>query len=200
MDIDNMKKHIAETAYNVGFTAKLHFASHDIIEKVPGIISFISLALGVYALVFPELSTKIISSTLVVIGISGVYISLKGADKKDLEDKGVVLTSLFNELKHLMSEIQQESSDQSSISQQLKDIENKYNQNCVSNHIMFASWFAHYKFFWEQQIGWIEEYRPFSFWRDKVPLNLWAVVFILLAYALFNYSGLITVVCKSVTP
>ncbi len=40
MDINNLKKHIAETAYNVGYSAKLHFASYEMIERLPGLISF----------------------------------------------------------------------------------------------------------------------------------------------------------------
>jgi hypothetical protein len=46
MDKNNLQKQIAETAYNVGFGAKKPFASYDIIDKMPGVISFLSLATG----------------------------------------------------------------------------------------------------------------------------------------------------------
>ena len=32
---------IARTAYNVGFGAKKHFATYDMVEKLPGIIEFL---------------------------------------------------------------------------------------------------------------------------------------------------------------
>ena len=32
MDKDDLLKHIAETGYNVGFGAKLHFATYDIVD------------------------------------------------------------------------------------------------------------------------------------------------------------------------
>tara|TARA_R110001606_G_scaffold399222_1_gene582288 strand:- start:10308 stop:10919 length:612 start_codon:yes stop_codon:yes gene_type:complete len=198
MDNNQLKKHIAETGYNVGYTAKLHFASFEMIEKIPGIISFISMAFGVYTLAFSELSTKFMSSTLLVLGLTGIYISMKNGDKNSYEVKGRILTGLFNELKHLMTDAKTHPEETESISAQLKDIENKYNENCASNHIMFASWLGHYKFFWEQQIEWIAEYRPFGFWRDKVPLTLWVTVFTLLIIILVNSPVLTRPICNLV--
>ena len=92
MDNNNLKKHIAETGYNVGYSAKLHFASFEMIEKLPGLISFISMAFGIYALAFSELSTKLMSCTLLVLGLIGLYITMKNSDKANYEEKGVKLT------------------------------------------------------------------------------------------------------------
>jgi hypothetical protein len=195
MDNNNLKKHIAETGYNVGYSAKLHFASFEMIEKLPGVISFISMAFGVYALAFSELSTKFMSSTLLVLGLVGIYISLKNGDKNSYEEKGIILTGLFNELKHLMADAKEQSDQAASVSDKLINIENRYNQSCASHHIMFATWFAHYKFFWEQQIEWIAEYRSFGFWRDKVPLTLWVTIFVLLIIVIVNYTEIFTVLC-----
>jgi hypothetical protein len=36
---------IAEKAYDVGYSAKLHFSTHDIVEQAPGWIGMISLIL-----------------------------------------------------------------------------------------------------------------------------------------------------------
>jgi len=190
-----LKKHIAETAYNVGYSAKLHFASFEMFEKLPGIISFISLAFGVYALGYIELSNRFTSTTLIVLGIIGVYISLKNNNDEDYENKGIILTDLFNELKHLMSEAKKDDSDIGMLSNTLKDIESRYNQNCASNHIMFASWLAHYKFFWEQQISWIEEYRNFSFWRDKIPLTLWFSIILVIIVIVIRCTNMMTYFC-----
>ena len=40
---EDLLNQIAETAYNVGFGAKKHFATYDMIEKLPGIINFIAI-------------------------------------------------------------------------------------------------------------------------------------------------------------
>ncbi len=34
-------KNIAETGYNVGFGGRKHWATYDIVEKVPGFIGFL---------------------------------------------------------------------------------------------------------------------------------------------------------------
>ena len=196
MDNNNLKKHIAETAYNVGYSAKLHFASFEMIEKLPGLISFISMAFGIYALAFSELSTKFMSCTLLVLGLIGLYITMKNGDKANYETKGIKLTDLFNELKHLMLEAEHQSPDTEIINNKLQDIEARYNQSCASHHIMFATWFAHYKFFWEQQIGWIDNYRPFGLFRDKIPLTLWVTLIAITFIVVFNCTSILAVVCE----
>ena len=42
MNKAELLKCIAETGYNVGFGAKKHFATYDLLEKMPGWIGFIS--------------------------------------------------------------------------------------------------------------------------------------------------------------
>ncbi|APE05011.1 hypothetical protein BM528_03845 [Alteromonas sp. RW2A1] len=196
MDINNLKKHIAETAYNVGYSAKLHFASYEMIERLPGLISFFSMAFGVYALAFSSLSTKFMSCTLLVLGLIGLYISMKNGDKKIYEEKGIALTGLFNELKHLMLDAKSQSPNTTDIANKLNDIELRYNNSCASSHIMFATWFAHYKFFWEQQIAWIDEQRKFGFFRDKVPLTFWISLIVMVIIVLLNTDAIMTHVCK----
>ncbi len=199
MNINNLKKHVAETGYNVGYSAKLHFASFEMIEKLPGLISFISMSFGIYALAFTELSTKFMSCTLLILGLIGLYVTMNNSRKTDYEEKGIVLTNLFNELKHLLAELETESPDLPQINGKLQRIEAQYNQSCASHHIMFASWFAHYKFFWEQQIAWIEKERPFSFFRDKVPLTLWLTVFLIVVITILNSSYLTNFICEYVS-
>ncbi|WP_095498384.1 SLATT domain-containing protein [Paraferrimonas haliotis] len=198
MDNNKLKKHIAETGYNIGYSAKLHFASFEMIEKLPGLISFISMSFGIYALAFTELSTKFMSCTLLVLGLVGLYVTMKNGEKEGYEEKGIKLTDIFNELKHLMSELEGNSPNIQGIQDKLQGIEARYNQSCASHHIMFASWFAHYKFFWEQQIGWIEAHRPFGFFRDKVPLTLWLTIAAIITMCVFNSDSLMALICNAV--
>jgi len=190
MDNTSLKKHIAETAYNVGYSAKLHFATFEMAKKLPSRISIFTMLFATYALTFSQFSTKFMSCTMLALGLIGLYISSKNKDMTDYEVKGIKLTDLFNELKHLMSEAEDPSADSEDIKDKLKDIESRYNNSCASDHIMFASWFAHYKFFWEQQTEWIQAHRPFKFFRDQVPLTLWLTLFAVLVIAIFNFSAL----------
>ena len=196
MDINNLKKHIAETAYNVGYSAKLHFASYEMIERLPGLNSFFSMAFGIYALAFSSLSTKFMSCTLLVLGLIGLYISMKNGNKDIYEEKGIALTGLFNELKHLMSDAKSQSPNTPDIARKLSDIEQRYSNSCASSHVMFATWFAHYKFFWEQQISWIDEQRKFGFFRDKVPLSFWIFLIVMVITILINTEAIMAHVCE----
>lgn len=191
-----MKKHIAETAYNVGYSAKLHFASYEMIERLPGLISFFSMAFGIYALAFSNLSTKFMSCALLVLGLIGLYVSMRNGEKANYKQNGDSLMDLFNELKHLMSELEGVSPDIPKAKTDLKNIEIKFNQSCAPHQIMFASWLAHYKFFWEQQIAWIDEQRKFGFFRDKVPLTFWISLIVMAIIILLNTDSIITHVCE----
>lgn len=101
MDKKSLLKNIAESGYNVGFGAKKHFATYDILDKTPGAIGLFSTIFGIFALIYEQLSTKFLSASLVVLGIIGVYISFYDLSKGDYEKTGVLLTKLFNQLRNL---------------------------------------------------------------------------------------------------
>ena len=190
MDKQNLLKRIADTAYNVGFGAKKHFATFDIVDKAPGWIGFISLTVGVFALYLDTLATKHISAILVVLGIAGLLINTYGESKQQYESKGVLLTNLFNRLKTLYFSVKSSNnSDFSAEIIELERIELEFNSNGISKQILFSDWYAHYKFFWQHQIEWIDEQKHFRFWRDKIPLSLSVVVvcIFLLAGAIVVY-------------
>ena len=172
MTKDDLLKAIAETGYNVGFGAKKHFATYDLVEKVPGWISFLSMAFGIYALAFDGLSTKFLSATFVVLGVVGLYVSFYNNEKEEYEKRAVKLTQLFNQLKTLYLNTKSEQSQDLSIYiSEHQRLETEYYSNCLTKQILFSDWYAHYKFFWQHQIEWIDEQKKFNFLRDKVPLS-----------------------------
>lgn len=186
--------HITETAYNVGYGAKKHFATYDMVNKVPEIINFVSISFGIYALVIDYLSYKFLAATITVFGIVGIYISLYEEKKNDYEKVGVILTKLFNDLRKLYSDAKvADENNLSEYEQQLKTIESEYYKNCISKQILFSDWYAHYKFFWQHQIDWIDEQKQFNFLRDKIPLTLSLVVvaafFMAVGWGLIRYFG-----------
>lgn len=185
----DLLKHIAETAYNVGFGAKIHFATYDIVEKAPGWIGLSSTAVGIFALFNESLSGKAVSALFIILGVCGLYISFYNDHKNKYSEKGVELTKLFNELKALYMTVK--SSTDTSLDAEkntLSVIESKYCDCCLNKQIFMSGWYAHYKFFWQNQIEWIDEQKRFGFWRDKIPLSLiltaFAVFFIGSAFAL----------------
>lgn len=186
MNKDDLLKHLAEMGYNVGFGAKKHFATYDITDKVPGFIGLVSMVFGTYALVFDELSAKFLSASFIVLGIIGLYISFYDSKKDDYEKTGIFLTQLFNELRRLYRSAKVSDDNMlPGIEQEFKEIEDKYYANSKSKQILFSDWYAHYKFFWQQQIGWIEEQKKFTLFRDKIPLSFSITVFLSLIVFLF---------------
>jgi hypothetical protein len=193
MTKDDLLKLIAETGYNVGFGAKKHFATYDIVEKAPGFIGFVSMAVGVFSLFVNSLTDNYLSATFIVLGISGLYISFYDHYKMDYENAGKEITKIFNDLKRIYFETKSCTDNQTpQLEMELHNLENKFYQVSISKQILFSDWYAHYKFFWQHQIDWINEQKEFSFFRDKIPLSFSLPVFLvsLISFGLYIYQHL----------
>jgi hypothetical protein len=66
---------IAETAYNVGYSAKKNLATLDIIEKLPGWIGLISLGVGIFSLFVTELAVNWVSASFILIGVASTLLT-----------------------------------------------------------------------------------------------------------------------------
>lgn len=186
MKRDDLLKCIAETGYNVGFGAKKHFATYDLVEKSPGWISFISIAFGIYSLAFKELSTSFLSASFTVLGVVGLYVSMYDAKKSDYEKAGVELTKIYNQLRALYYSVQSksDSDDLTSLISEYQRLESQYYSIGLSKQILFSDWYAHYKFFWQHQIEWVDEQKEFDFFRDKVPPSFYVFLVAVIAVAI----------------
>lgn len=196
MNKNNLLKMIAESGYNLGYGAKKHFATFDLIEKMPGWLSFIAFVVGIYALFIPVLATNQFSAAMILFGISSLYISAYNAEKEKYEEGGKHLTACYNKLRSMYYEVQS-SPDSADFSNYVKAHDDLYNiafAHTVSKQIFLSDWYAHYKFFWQQEIQWIDEQKQFTVFRDKLPLTftvtLIAVAALLLSYAIKHWSGL----------
>lgn len=175
MTKEDLLKQIAESGYNIGFGAKKSFATFDIVDKIPGILNFCALAIGILALVIDELNIKIVSASLIIFGVIGIYIS-KYDDKKDeYATSGSKITEMFNELKSLYHLVKAKSDDTNfdeDISK-MKEIEDKFYSITIPKQILFSDWYAHYKFFWQwaTHIKWLETELKLTFWENKIPLS-----------------------------
>ncbi|WP_275288335.1 SLATT domain-containing protein [Halomonas elongata] len=198
MKKNDLLRSIAEKGYDVGFGAKKHFATYDIVEKTPGFISFISLAFGIIALAIDDISNKLVSSVFIILGVVGLYVSLNDSKKKEYAEAGVGITKLYYRLKSLYFNVKamDESEDGSGYQKELSEIEEEFYSLSISKQIMFSNWYAHYKFFWELQIDWVAEQRRFRFFRDKVPLSFLLFVLVVIFSSGIYFSDLISYVCR----
>lgn len=190
MNKDQLLKSIAETGYNVGFGGRKHWATYDMVDKIPGLIGFLSTSFGIFSLIYDKLSEKYLSAAFIVFGLIALYITFYESSKSKYAEVANDLTVLFNELRDLYRSVQCYSgSDLKLFEDQLHDIEKRYYKITICKQILFSDWYAHYKFFWQYQIDWVDEQKRFSFFRDKIPLSLmlWvALIFVVAAVLLIN--------------
>lgn len=175
MDKPEALRLIAEKAYDIGYSAKLHFSTYDIVEKAPGWIGLISLIVGVLSLYIDVLSTKHISAIITILGISSLYITYYSDTKNKYYETGQTLTGLFDRLKNLDAECRSAQAITDDHQKKLEAINEAFRSACMSKQILFSSWLAHKKFFWEQQTEWIAKNRKFSLFRDMIPLSAYFV-------------------------
>lgn len=167
MDRDRLLRLIAEKAYDVLFGVKKTFATYDIVSKGPGWIGFISLAVGVFALIYDPLSAKLPSAMLVIAGVASLYISFYRAEEYERSANSQL--SVYNKLKSLYLSVQS-GADPVAAKSHFDAIDAHYYSTTMSKQIFLSGWYAHYKLFAETQIDWMEEQRKFT-WKDKWPVS-----------------------------
>lgn len=201
MKKEDVLRMVAESGYNVGFGAKLHFATLDIVEKAPGWVNAIGFVVGVYSLIFPALALAGVSATLVIASSLTLYINFYNSDKEKYDKAGTALTRAYHALRQLYAEVkaQPDSADMSAFAQRRMDIVDGASGISLSKQIFLAPWYAHVKFFWEHQVGWVNEELELNFWRDKVPLGAWVTLFMLLGFgiSIYLHPSLLTVLFNS---
>lgn len=182
MQKETLLKLIAETAYNTGYGAKKHFATYDIIEKLPGWVALISGAAAILALFVPALEAKWVSAIFIIISVGAGNILLYDRDKSKYAEVGSALTEKFHELRVLYHEVktQPTGADLPDHAERHAAIHASALKMNVAKQIFLSDWYAHYKFFWQQQTGWLDEQLKFTLLRDKLPLSFTAAVILAL--------------------
>ncbi|WP_447880640.1 SLATT domain-containing protein [Serratia fonticola] len=187
MTKSEMLKVIARHAYNVGFGAKKNFATYDLICKASGWISFISLAIGVFALFIPQLATNVISAILIIFGVSTMYIQFYESEKKSYETAGIEQTKIFNELEVIYRNVKTDANfDYSKTQEAINLIMGRFYSTVISKQIFGSNWYAHYKFFCEFEKRWVEDELDLTL-KDKVPLSFgfFAVLIVIFTVIIF---------------
>ncbi|WP_417260841.1 SLATT domain-containing protein [Celeribacter sp.] len=172
MNREYLLKHIAEVGYNVGFGAKKHFATYDMVSKVPGLIGLVSAAVGVLGLVYEP--TKGLSATFTALGFVAYYVSQYEHKREEYSEAGAKLTECYNDIKKTYLRVKSTNvgDELDAFEQKVDEIEKSASKVSLSEQIVLSDWYAHYKFFWQHQIGWMDEELKFKLFRDKLPLSL----------------------------
>ncbi|WP_123001582.1 SLATT domain-containing protein [Escherichia coli] len=184
-----MLKLIAKYAYNVGFGAKKIFATYDLICKASGWISFISLAIGVFALFIPQLATNVISAILIVFGVSTMYIQFYDSEKHNYENAGIEQTKIFNKLEIIYHNVKSDENFDYSLTQKnIDSVMIEFYETVISKQIFGSNWYAHYKFFCEFEKKWVEEELNLTL-KDKIPLSFCFFIVLTIIVIFFLFSS-----------
>lgn len=187
MNREQLLKELAITGYNVLYSAKKHFATFDIVEKVPGWLTIATLGIGIFGLITPALTNSSLVAAILVVGIASIYFNQFQDGRAKYAEAGGRLISTFNTLRGIYYDVKSRENDAP-----LDDLEARYRealndseQVSLHKHIFISDWYAHYKIFWQAQIGWLDEQLKFKFWRDKVPLTFTIFIAIFLVIAIY---------------
>lgn len=175
---------IAKEAYNVGYGAKLNFASYDILTKYPELNSIVSISVGVLGLAFSFFSSKYISIVIIIMGVIGLLYDKNSLEHLENYDKcGKEATILFKQLHQLYLDVEAFDDDNLTVyKQKLNEISSNFVQLSFSKQVLFSTTLAHQKFFYEMDIEWVDAELHFSFWKDKMPSKLKWIIFFLIAF------------------
>jgi hypothetical protein len=193
MTKEMLLKSLATNGYNVGFGAKKNFASYDIIIKLPSWISFLVLAIGIIQLGYPIIGNcKWLSTILILVSVAALYVNVFNSTVENFEKEGIRLTKIFNQLRNLYLQVESETKTNFTIEvTEMNSIMVDFYSNVISKQVFLSQWFAHFKFFYEMQIDWIDEQLKFKFFKDKVPNSFKIILFIfsvsLLIFAYYEF-------------
>jgi len=185
MTKENLLKALAENGYNVGFGAKKSFASFDIVTKLPSWVSFIILSIGILQLGYPHLATKAISIVLILVSIAIIFLGFYTSSASDFEVAGKHATDCFYKLRNLYYKVQSSTNPiYTNEVAEMNQIMADFSSKTISRQVFLSHWYAHFKFFYEMQIDWIDEQLNFRFFKDKFPNSLKTALSIILIIVL----------------
>jgi hypothetical protein len=182
MTKNNFLRTIATKGYDIGFGAKKNFASFDIINKLPSWTGFLSLLIGIIQIAYENISfNKELSILLILVGIAILYLDVFKNKAEEFEKEGVRLTQIFNKMRDLYLKVKSDSNfAYSNFEVEYQNLLNDFYSNTVSKQVFLAHWYAHFKFFYEMQIDWVDEQLKFKFFKDKIPNSLKTIFFLII--------------------
>jgi len=204
MKRNDLLKMIAEKGYDVGFGAKRNFATFDIVTRAPIYISIVSIAIGIFELAWPVLGGKIISIILLIAGLISLVISLFDGDINKYDKEGNRETNLWDRYKSLYQEVKDLDENINininEYNKKLDSLNTEFYSQTITKQMWLSNWFAHYKFFNEMNIDWLDEQLHFKFWKDKIPgtakWTIYIIVLILIIVLIYIYrAGFCSFIC-----
>ncbi|WP_158513276.1 SLATT domain-containing protein [Aeromonas hydrophila] len=172
MEKKQLKHDIAELAYNVTYGANLHFATFDIVSKLPGLIGFSSLSFGIAGLVF-EITTNLTSIVFILLSIAALFIAMYEPNKMLYHKRGAHLNSVAGKLLAIYRDVDLPNAQLEDLTDEYQRIKDEFysDDGNIGQQVLFSGALAHYKMFGvkSQQTKWFSEELELTFIKDKIP-------------------------------
>ncbi|MGF7028966.1 MULTISPECIES: SLATT domain-containing protein [Sphingobacterium] len=185
---------LAQKGYDIGFGAKKNFSSYDILNKLPSWVGFISLVVGIVQIAYENIPfNKELSIILIFAAIGILYTEGFKSKIEDFHNEGVRLTMLYNRIRDLYTEAKGDTNfNFVNYDQRYQAILTEFYSNTISKQVFMSQWFAHFKFFAEMQVDWIEKELKLKWYKDKVPNSLKTtvliIIIIIIIILIYGYS------------
>ena len=184
---ESLRKRSAQIGYNVGFGARRHFATYEIVEKVPTYFGVITFAFGVIFLKYPNTGlSDFVAVLTTVVGGAIVYLNFYAHEKDKYEEIGKKLNVLYNKAYYIHeSSITCNESDLLLLESDLNQINDELQKISIHKQVFFSNEYAHFKLFGESQSDWFVSELKLTFWKDKIPA-IWRIYAIVVLLALIT--------------
>lgn len=180
---EELLKRIAMKGYSIGYAANLNFATYDIARLIPGMVTYLSLTIGILGLAWDFFTIKSISVFVLILGILSLYVEKFSFDIDSYTIIGKKHKNQLNKLEELYFLVKRNNDDSilECASKELEAIINEFNDDSQPKQfILFSDWFAHFKFFCQNDISWMDEEIGFKFWKHKIPQSLKGIIILFL--------------------
>jgi hypothetical protein len=180
MNKSDLKNKAAVIGYNLGFGAKRHFATYDIVEKVPAYFGVVTFAIGIILLRFQNsLIADLVSILTITVGFAIFYLNFYSSEKEKYFETGKKLNIYYNRVRDIYvhadsaqpMELQQ-------LDKELTGIYEDFQKTAIHKQVFFSNEFAHFKLFFESDSSWFSKELKLTFLKDKIPA-IWRVYFLL---------------------
>lgn len=196
-----LRRRSAEIGYNLGFGAKRHFSTFDMVEDLPDYFGVLTTAIGVFFLKYPNADlSDFLSVVTIGVGLGIWHLNSYSKDKSRFIEVGKELNNLFNDTRGIFEKSQTcQESEVPALETRLDEINKRFQDISIHKQVFGSGVYAHYKLFYESQAEWFEKELGLTFWKDKFPASLKVlllVAFVVAVISLAYCNGLFLGICN----
>lgn len=181
---DSLKKQSAQLGYSVGFGARRHFATFEIVDKVPTYFGVITFAFGIIFLKYPNSQLSDLIAVLTsIVGGAIVYLNFYANDKDKYTEVGKKLIKLYNQTYSIYEKAKTCNEEEfATLESELRMINDELQNVAIHKQVFFSNELAHFKLFGESQSDWFADELKLTFLNDKIPA-IWKVYFFVFVFS-----------------